>query len=50
MTQMQVDQLDSNWRRSTQPLPWLLMMLFAGWLLEAGLTTVKEWWGLRHEP
>ena len=50
MTPMQVDQLDSIWRRSTQPLPWLLMMLFAGWLLEAGLTTVKEWWGLRHEP
>jgi hypothetical protein len=26
------------------------MLLFAGWLLEAGLATVKEWWSLRHEP
>ncbi len=50
MTQTQLNQFDIVWRRWTQPLPWLLMMLFAGWLLEAGLTTVKEWWSLRHEP
>jgi len=50
MTQTQMNQFDVVWRRSTQPLPWLLMLLFAGWLLEAGLATVKEWWSLRHEP
>jgi hypothetical protein len=37
------------WRLWTQPVDWLLMMLLAGWLLEGGLTTVREWWSLRHE-
>lgn len=37
------------WRRWTQPLDWLLMMLLAGWLLEGALATGKEWWGLRQE-
>jgi hypothetical protein len=50
MSQTQLNQFDIVWRRSTQPFPWLLMLLFAGWLLEAGLATVKEWWSLRHEP
>ncbi|MEO6992076.1 MAG: hypothetical protein ABI273_00480 [Lacunisphaera sp.] len=27
-----------------QPLNWLLMFLIAGWLIEAGLSTVREWW------
>lgn len=27
-----------------QPLTWLLMFLFAGWLIDAGLSTVREWW------
>ncbi len=37
------------WRRWTQPLDWLLMMLLAGWLLEGALASGKEWWGLRRE-
>lgn len=28
----------------TQPLNWLLMFLFAGWLIEAGVATLREWW------
>ncbi len=36
-------------RQWTQPLHWLLMMLLAGWLLEGGLATVREWWSLRRE-
>ena len=43
------DHLDVSWRRWTQPLHWLLMMLLAGWLLEGALATVREWWSLRHE-
>ena len=43
------DHLDVIWRRWTQPLHWLLMMLLAGWLLEGALATAKEWWSLRHE-
>ncbi len=35
-------------RQWTQPLHWLLMLLLAGWLLEAGLATVREWWDERH--
>lgn len=27
-----------------QPLHWILMFLFAGWLIEAGVSTVREWW------
>lgn len=41
--------LDVIWRRWTQPLQWLLMMMLAGWLLEGALATVREWWSLRHE-
>lgn len=36
-------------RQWTQPLPWLLMMLLAGWLLEAALATGREWWSQRQE-
>lgn len=38
------------WRLWTQPVYWLLMILFAGWLLEGALQSVKGWWNLRHEP
>lgn len=31
-------------RLVTQPLHWLLMFLFAGWLAEAGLVILREWW------
>jgi hypothetical protein len=43
------DHLDVIWRRWTQPLHWLLMMLLAGWLVEGALATAREWWSLRHE-
>lgn len=39
-----VSQIQSVHRLWTQPLHWLLMMLLAGWLLEAGWSTVREWW------
>lgn len=42
MTQPQIDAMQVTWRLWTQPLHWLLMMLFAGWLLEAALTIMKE--------
>jgi hypothetical protein len=43
----QFDALDAPWRLVTQPLHWVLMMLFAGWLLEGALAIAKEWWALR---
>ena len=48
-TRAEQDHMQYVWRLWTQPLHWLLMMLFAGWLLEAGLVTVREWWSARHE-
>lgn len=48
MSEQRLDQLQSTWRLWTQPLHWLLMMLLAGWLLEAALATVREWWSERH--
>ncbi len=39
--------LDVPWRLVTQPLDWALMILLAGWLLEGGLATVREWWDAR---
>jgi len=48
MSEQRLDQVQSTWRLWTQPLHFLLMMLLAGWLLEAGLATVREWWGERH--
>lgn len=42
-----VNQVLLVFRGWTQPLTWLLMMLLAGWLLEAALTIIKEWWGSR---
>lgn len=39
--------VDRPWRLLTQPLHWALMMLFAGWLLEAVLAHVREWWDAR---
>lgn len=41
--------LDLVWRRWTQPLHWMLMMMFAGWLVEGAVATLREWWSLRHE-
>lgn len=38
------------WRHWTQPFAWLLMIFFAGWLVEGIWATVREWWSLRHEP
>ncbi len=32
-----------RWRLFTQPLNWLLMMMLAGWLLEAWVTTLREY-------
>jgi hypothetical protein len=43
------DHLDLVWRRWTQPLNWMLMMMLAGWLVEGALATAKEWWSARHE-
>jgi len=34
----------------TQPLTWLLMFLLAGWLIEAGGSTVREWWLAAARP
>ncbi len=48
MSEQRLDQLQSTWRLWTQPLHWLLMMLLAGWLLEAALATAREWWSERH--
>jgi hypothetical protein len=42
-------QLDVVWRRWTQPLNWMLMMMLAGWLVEGAMATLREWWSLRHE-
>jgi hypothetical protein len=44
------DRLDVVWRRWTQPLHWILMMLLAGWLCEGALATVREWWRCRRDP
>lgn len=41
--------LDLVWRRWTQPLHWMLMMMLAGWLVEGAAATLREWWSLRHE-
>ena len=35
--------LQHTWRLCTQPLQWLMMMLIAGWLLEAALALGREW-------
>ena len=43
VTQSEVDVLQGTWRLWTQPLHWLLMMLFAGWLLEAAMATWRDW-------
>ena len=39
----QLDALQVTWRQWTQPLHWLLLMLLAGWLLEAAMATWAEW-------
>ncbi|HTL67701.1 MAG TPA: hypothetical protein VL200_08570 [Lacunisphaera sp.] len=36
-------ELQLVWRLCTQPLHWLLMMLLAGWLLDAAIAIGKEW-------
>jgi hypothetical protein len=43
LSQASIDGLQVPWRLWTQPLNWLLMMLFAGWLLEGALATAREW-------
>jgi hypothetical protein len=43
-----IDHVQLVFRQWTQPLHWLLMMLLAGWLLEAAAATVREWWDERH--
>ncbi|MDB6115597.1 MAG: hypothetical protein JWQ62_2542 [Lacunisphaera sp.] len=37
------ESLQHVWRLCTQPLQWLMMMLLAGWLLEAALVIGREW-------
>ena len=49
MGMARLDHLQSVWLLWTQPLDWLLMVGLAGWLLEAALATVREWWNARHE-
>lgn len=41
--------LDLVWRRWTQPLHWMLMMMLAGWLVEGAVATFGEWWAARHD-
>jgi hypothetical protein len=43
------EHLDLVWRRWTQPLHWILMMLLAGWVVEGVLATAKEWWRCRRD-
>ena len=43
-----IDHVQLVFRLWTQPLHWLLMMLLAGWVLEAALATAREWWSERH--
>jgi hypothetical protein len=43
-----IDHVQLVFRQWTQPLHWLLMILLAGWLLEAAVATVREWWAERH--
>ncbi len=49
LSQAWQNHLDLVWRRWTQPLHWMLMMLLAGWLVEGTVATLREWWSLRHE-
>lgn len=42
--------MDVLWRKCTQPLHWILMMMLAGWLCEGALATVREWWRCRRNP
>ncbi len=42
-SQAWVDHLQLVYRAWTQPLHWLLMALFAGWLLEGVLATARAW-------
>ena len=44
-----IDHLQLIWRLWTQPVPWLLMLLLAGWIAEGALVSVREWWSFRHE-
>jgi hypothetical protein len=39
-----VAQVQLVFRQWTQPLPWLLMILLAGWLLEGARAALREWW------
>ena len=43
-------QLQLVWRLCTQPLHWLLIMLLAGWLLEAAMAITREWMAPRATP
>jgi hypothetical protein len=44
------EHLDIVWRKCTQPLHWILMMLLAGWLCEGVVATAQEWWRCRRDP
>lgn len=49
MTEDRLVEVQAVWRWCTQPWHWLLMGLFAGWLLEAAYAIGKEWWlGRKH--
>ncbi|HEY4246274.1 MAG TPA: hypothetical protein VGM64_05420 [Lacunisphaera sp.] len=49
VTERNLGQMQYVLRLWIQPLNWLLMFLIAGWLIEAGLSTVCEWWSARAE-
>jgi hypothetical protein len=49
LSQAQLDALDVPWRLVSQPFTWLLLMLLSGWLLEAGISILQEWWGERKK-
>jgi hypothetical protein len=44
-----IDHAQLVFRLWTQPLQWLLMALFAGWLLEAVQVILREWWQQRAQ-
>ncbi|MDI1319274.1 MAG: hypothetical protein PSW75_03645 [bacterium] len=43
MAQARLDALVIAWRWGTQSLHWVLMIMLAGWLLEAAIATGTEW-------
>jgi len=39
-----INRVQLIFRLWTQPLDWMLMILFAGWLLEGAQASLREWW------